>query len=114
MRATVKTIKLPDAPAPTKAVHEDLPKRPFEHTLQDPEMLRKDSNRGHGERKPWTDEEKAELIRLREKGLSFNIIADELERTKASVTRMIFRLRDTGELHDEEIVLRGGRGRRGR
>ena len=114
MRATVKLTRLPDAPAPTKAVRKELPQRPFEHTLQDPEMLRKNSNRGHGERKPWTDEEKAELIRLREKGLSFAVIADEMDRTKASVTRMIFRLRETGQLHDEEIANYGGRGRRNR
>lgn len=112
MRATVKRINLPNAPKPTKAVHEELPQRPFEHTLQDPEMLRK-SNRGHGEKKPWTEQEKEELIRLREKGLSFGIIADELDRTKASVTRQIFRLRAEGQLHDEQIVLKGGRGRRG-
>ena len=95
-------------------MREELPQRPFEHTLQDKEMLRKPSNRGHGERKPWTEEEKAELVRLREKGLSFNVIADEMDRTKASVTRMIFRLRETGQLHDEEIANYGGRGRRNR
>lgn len=95
-------------------MREELPQRPFEHTLQDPDMLRKQSNRGHGERKPWTDEEKIELVRLREKGLSFGVIADEMDRTKASVTRMIFRLRETGQLHDEEIANYGGRGRRNR
>lgn len=110
----MKLAHLPDAPKPTKAVHEELPQRPFEHTLQDKEMLRKQSNRGHGERRPWTDEEKIELVRLREKGLSFAVIADEMDRTKASVTRMIFRLRETGQLHDEEIINYGGRGRRNR
>ena len=111
----VKIAHLPDAPKPTKAVREELPQRPFEHTLQDKEMLReRKKGTGLGERRPWTDEEKIELVRLREKGLSFAVIADEMDRTKASVTRMIFRLRETGQLHDEEIANYGGRGRRNR
>lgn len=104
MRETIKR-KLPAAPEPTKAYHtpEEFSGVPLGR-LEDDGM---GADRG---RKPWTEEEKEELMRLRLKGYSYDVISAELGRSKASTMRQVYRLRQTGRFNDDHITFTYKRG----
>lgn len=107
VRKELATIirNLPKAPEPTRAYH-----TPDNFSGVPRGRLENDGMGADREKQKWTDEEKEELIRLRlKKELSFDVIAAELGRSKASVMRMVFRLRQTEALQDDHITFRKGR-----
>lgn len=87
MRATIKR-KLPDAPAPTKAVRIDRPERPFYETLYDKEMGRteKQPPKPDAKRREWTQEEIDLMLEMHEHGMKNVAIARKLGRSQGNIS----------------------------